>query len=97
MDKSKTESTRIIVNGQVSYEPLKDLVFTGKIGYDKGYSTYDSYTVPRFQTSDFLNPTDANVASVLNENAEPLSVNMCLSLQEANSSLPNSSPLTSAR
>jgi TonB-linked SusC/RagA family outer membrane protein len=69
MDKSKTESTRIIVNGQVSYEPLKDLVFTGKIGYDKGYSTYDSYTVPRFQTSDFLNPTDPNVASVLNENA----------------------------
>lgn len=35
-DKSETEATRMIINGQVSYEPIKDLVFTGKIGYDKG-------------------------------------------------------------
>ena len=31
----------MIINGQVSYEPIKDLVFTGKIGYDKGYSNYE--------------------------------------------------------
>jgi hypothetical protein len=47
-----------MLNGQISYEPIKDLVFTGKIGYDKGYSMYDSYTVPRFRQTDF--PADAD-------------------------------------
>lgn len=56
MDKSETESTRMIINGQVSYEPIKNLVFTGKIGYDKGYSNYESYAVPRFVKSDFTDP-----------------------------------------
>lgn len=55
-DKSTTESTRIIVNGQISYEPIKDLVFTGKIGYDQGYTTSDGYTVQRFKDSDFIDP-----------------------------------------
>ena len=57
-DKSETQSTRVMLNGQISYEPIKDLVFTGKIGYDKGYSMYDSYTVPRFRQTDF--PADAD-------------------------------------
>ncbi len=55
-DKSETTSTRIMLNGQISYEPIKNLVFTGKISYDKGYSMYDSATVPRFRESDFENP-----------------------------------------
>ena len=55
-DKSETEATRMIINGQVSYEPIKDLVFTGKIGYDKGYSNYESYAVPRFVKTDFEDP-----------------------------------------
>lgn len=55
-DKSETEATRMIINGQVSYEPIKDLVFTGKIGYDKGYSNYESYAVPRFVKADFEDP-----------------------------------------
>lgn len=57
-DKSETESTRIMLNGQISYEPIKNLVLQGKLGYDKGYTTYDSYTVPRFKESDFENPKD---------------------------------------
>ena len=57
-DKSQTESTRIMLNGQISYEPIKNLVLTGKVAYDKGYTTYDSYTVPRFKESDFNNPDD---------------------------------------
>lgn len=61
-DKSETESTRIILNGQISYEPIKNLVFTGKLGFDKGYSTYDSYTVPRFKKSDFDNPDSDELA-----------------------------------
>lgn len=61
-DFSETTSTRIMLNGQISYEPIKDLVFTGKIGYDKGYSMYDSYTVPRFRRSDFENPDHESFA-----------------------------------
>lgn len=62
MDKSETESTRMIINGQVSYEPIKNLVFTGKMGYDKGYSNYESYSVPRFVKSDFSDPESSVLA-----------------------------------
>ena len=31
-DKSQTESNRIVINGQLTYEPIKDLIFNGKIG-----------------------------------------------------------------
>ncbi len=62
MDKSETESTRMIINGQISYEPIKNLVFTGKVGYDKGFSNYESYTVPRFVKSDFKDPESSAFA-----------------------------------
>lgn len=62
MDKSETDATRTIINGQISYEPIENLVFTGKIGYDKGYSTYDSYTVSRFVDSDFADPESSALA-----------------------------------
>ena len=55
-DRSETTSTRIMLNGQISYEPIKDLVFTGKVSYDKGYSMYDSAVAPRFRESDFEDP-----------------------------------------
>jgi len=64
-DKSETESTRVVINGQISYEPIKNLVFTGKVGYDKGYSTYDAYTIPRLYDGDLNDPTETNVASAL--------------------------------
>ena len=57
-DSSTTESSRIMLNGSISYEPIKNLVFTGRVGYDKGFTTYDAYTVPRFRESDFKNPND---------------------------------------
>lgn len=57
-DKSNTESNRIVINGQLTYEPIKDLIFNGKIGYDKGYSTYESYTIPRIYEGDLINPDD---------------------------------------
>lgn len=62
MDESETESTRMILNGQISYEPIKNLVFTGKVGYDKGFSHYESYTVPRFIDSDFIDPESSALA-----------------------------------
>ena len=64
-DNSETQSDRIVINGQVSYEPIKDLVFTGKIGYDKGYSTYESYTVPRLYDGDLVDPDNSDVKSIL--------------------------------
>lgn len=67
-DNSETQSDRIVINGQVSYEPIKDLVFTGKIGYDKGYSTYESYTVPRLYDGDLVDPDNSDVKSILASN-----------------------------
>ncbi len=67
-DKSETMSDRIILNGQINYEPIQDLVFTGKVGYDKGYSTYESYTVPRIYDGDLINPEADDVAAILKEN-----------------------------
>lgn len=52
-DKSESESMRVMLNGQLTYTPIKDLTITGKVGYDKGYSTYDGYVEPRFRDSDF--------------------------------------------
>lgn len=63
MDKSETDATRTIINGQVSYEPVQNLVFTGKIGYDKGFSTYDSYSVSRFVKNDFEDPESSAFAN----------------------------------
>ena len=68
MDKSVTESNRFMLNGQIAYEPIKNLVFTGKIGYDKGYTMYDAYTVPRFYESDFVDIHNEEVQTALNEN-----------------------------
>ena len=62
MDNSKTDATRIIINGQISYEPIKNLVFTGKLGYDKTSSSYESTIVPRFVESDFNDPESSVLA-----------------------------------
>ena len=67
LDKSETRSDRLLLNGQVSYEPIKDLVFTGKVGYDFGYSMYDAYVYPRFRDSYFNDPTEEQFASILND------------------------------
>lgn len=62
MDSGKTDATRIIVNGQISYEPIKNLVFTGKLGYDKTSTSSESTAVPRFKSSDFKNPESSVLA-----------------------------------
>ncbi len=53
MDNAEAQSTRVMINGQISYEPIKNLVFTGKIGYDKGYTMTESNTHPRFFDDEF--------------------------------------------
>ena len=69
-DKSQTEATRVILNGQISYEPIKNLIFTGKLGYDKGYTTSDGYTVARYRSSDFDDPNSADVTKKLTRYGE---------------------------
>ena len=66
-DKSETKSSRVMLNGQISYEPITDLVFTGKVGYDKGHSTYEAYGVPRFYDEDFHDPTDPDLQQALSD------------------------------
>jgi len=72
LDKSLTESNRIMLNGQIAYEPIKGLVFTGKLGYDKGYTMYDAYTVPRLYETDFVDINNEEVQTVLAANKSRL-------------------------
>lgn len=51
MDRSQTESSRVVINGQIAWEPIKNLTLTGKINYDKGWSSYESATMPRYSTT----------------------------------------------
>lgn len=64
-DKSVTSSTHFTVTGQINYEPIKDLVFTGRMGYDKGFSAYDSYSVPRLYDGDLRDPKDPDIVQAL--------------------------------
>lgn len=67
VDRSLTESSRVIINGSIQWEPVKNLTFTGKLNYDKGWSSYESATLPRFSTAgdefifDEKYDTDGNV------------------------------------
>lgn len=53
MDKSQTEGSRVIINGSIQWEPIKNLTLTGKVAYDKGWSSYESMTRPRFTMDEF--------------------------------------------
>lgn len=64
-DKSLTKSNHFVINGQLSYTPIEDLVFTGRIGYDKSYSSYDAYSIPRLYDGDLNDPTDPEIVQAL--------------------------------
>lgn len=57
MDKSQTEGSRVIINGSIKWEPIKNLTFTGKVAYDKGWSSYESMTKPRYTMDEFEDGT----------------------------------------
>ncbi|MCQ2288994.1 MAG: SusC/RagA family TonB-linked outer membrane protein, partial [Muribaculaceae bacterium] len=69
-DKSLTKSNHFVVNGQLSYTPIEDLVFTGRVGYDKSYSSYDAYTVPRFYDGDLRDPKAEEIVQALSSNQD---------------------------
>ena len=50
-DRSQSENSHIIINGQIAWTPIKNLTFTGKVNYDKSWSSYESAAMPRFTTS----------------------------------------------
>jgi len=59
-DHSISESTRNILQGSIDWKPIKNLVLSGKISYDKSHSDYDAYTTPRFSRTDFTDPNILN-------------------------------------
>lgn len=61
-DDGKNDSFRNILSGALSWEPIKDLLLTGKVSYDRKNYESDSYTTARYKKSDFLiEDTEGNV------------------------------------
>ena len=67
MDHSSSKGNRIIVNGSISYTPIKNLTFTGKVNYDLGNSYYESSTRPRYVKTDLILDEEGNFDSSLQE------------------------------
>lgn len=67
MDDSSTQSNRVIINGSIRYEPIKNLSFTGKVNYDVGNSSYESSTRPRYVKTDLILDEEGNFESSLQE------------------------------
>lgn len=64
MDHSESQGSRVIVNGSIQYEPIKNLTFTGKVNYDLSNSTYESSTRPRYDGSEFILDVDPETGKV---------------------------------
>lgn len=47
-DRSESKSSRVIINGSIAWTPIKNLTLTGKVNYDKSWSSYESAALPRF-------------------------------------------------
>ena len=50
-DSGVSKSTRNVVNGSVTFKPVKNLQIVGRVSYDLTSSMSDSYTVPRWDDS----------------------------------------------
>lgn len=59
-DSSIKETTRNILQGSIDWKPIKGLILTGKISYDKSHASTESCLTPRFSSSDFANPSILN-------------------------------------
>ena len=54
MDSNTSKSTQTLLQGTLSYKPIKNLDITGRVGYDQSNSYFDGYTVPKFDDSFIL-------------------------------------------
>ncbi len=53
-DSGQNRTTRNLLQGSVTYKPVKNLEITGRVSYDQNNYSYDGYTVPRFDDSVIL-------------------------------------------
>ena len=63
-DYAKTVSVRNLITAALVYEPIKNLKITGRLNYETNNENYESYTVPRFNSStlpNFLPAYDSDV------------------------------------
>ena len=50
-DDGVAKKTRNVINGSVTFNPIKNLQIIGRVSYDVSHSTSDSYSVPRWDDS----------------------------------------------
>ena len=50
-DNGINKKLRNILNGSIEWKPIRNLNITGRVSYDTKASSYDGYTVPRFDDS----------------------------------------------
>jgi len=53
-DNGINKKLRNILNGSIEWKPVRNLNITGRVSYDTNASSYDGYTVPRFDDSVIL-------------------------------------------
>ena len=53
-DDGVAKKTRNVINGSVTFKPIKNLQIIGRVSYDVSYSSSDSYSVPRWDDSNVV-------------------------------------------
>ena len=60
-DDGVAKKTRNVINGSVTFKPVKNLQIIGRVSYDVSHSTSDSYIVPRWDDGNVLESVKAPV------------------------------------
>lgn len=58
-DDGVAKKTRNVINGSVTFKPVKNLQIVGRVSYDVSHSSSDSYTVPRWDDSNLVTAVSA--------------------------------------
>ena len=58
-DDGVAKKTRNVINGSVTFKPIKNLQIVGRVSYDVSHSSSDSYTVPRWDDSNLVTAVSA--------------------------------------
>ena len=53
-DDGVAKKTRNVINGSVTFKPIKNLQIVGRVSYDVSHSTSDSYSVPRWDDTNVM-------------------------------------------
>ena len=53
-DDGIAKKTRNVINGSVTFKPIKNLQIVGRVSYDVSHSSSDSYTVPRWDDTNVI-------------------------------------------